>query len=95
MNNDLNNLKDLDLKKELARREEEYNKIKGIDNTKKEPKKMQRTKKVFPKTPSMLPNRYDLGVGREFPLVKDDKGDIEMPSGARYSRKRQHYPIGE
>lgn len=41
---------------------------------------------------TMLPNRYNLGVGVAFPLVKDVNGDEEI-AGTRYSRKRQHYPV--
>lgn len=49
-------------------------------------------RKRFPETGTMLPNRYNLGVGVAFPLVKDVNGDEEI-AGTRYSRKRQHYPV--
>lgn len=67
--------------------------VKGIRMTAQSTKKSPRVKKVFPKTPSMLPNRYDLGeTHTHYPYVKDDNGPIVI-AGTRYSSKRQHYPV--
>lgn len=66
-------------------------KVKVVENGRNTPK----PKKVFPKTPSMLPNRYNLGeTSKHYPLVRDEKGKIVI-AGTRYSSRRQHYPVDE